>query len=65
METCESCYFWDSDDAIWNSIGNHSCRRFPERMEKSKDDWCGEHKDKINIPSYKIEVPIGGLKGEL
>jgi hypothetical protein len=33
-EECENCRFYSMDDA--------QCKRFPEWMPHSPDDWCGE-----------------------
>ena len=35
-ETCNSCIFF----SLGERMG--SCKRFPQTVNKSNDDWCGE-----------------------
>lgn len=44
-ERCETCRYWGLPSMPAVSIGAHAirhCRRFPQHVTKSEDDWCGE-----------------------
>jgi hypothetical protein len=50
--TCESCVFWGRLDGHAQYTDHKAtkalCCRFPARVEREKNDWCGEHKGTDN-----------------
>jgi hypothetical protein len=43
-ERCDGCIYWKK--RFTDSVLYGYCYRFPERVEKDWDDWCGEFKQK-------------------
>lgn len=40
-EKCESCKYWKL--RFKDSMIHGWCYRFPDRLDKVCDDWCGEY----------------------
>jgi hypothetical protein len=48
-DLCNFCKFFSSGERLG------ICKRYPEPVNKSKDDWCGE------FLSQKINLPINNM----
>jgi len=66
-EKCENCRFWHGKPRTggepYSPTGPtpHDCRRYPSRVSKVPDDWCGEWQAALEgctkrIPVWKPEM---------
>lgn len=51
-ETCESCAYFQRPAT---RMPRGQCRRFPQALDKFRDEWCGEH---ARVPAARDEAPI-------
>ena len=46
-EKCGNCYFWEPPENLGFVKGD--CCRYPQKIPKSSDEYCGEFKSKKGI----------------
>ena len=47
---CEKCYFWVVNLGPREPEDEGICHRYPQRIAKLREDWCGEWKPKAEQP---------------